>query len=172
MARSFYDSSENKRVTEVVENPNRASLLRELPDSPKHCHGKGMNRSAVLHDSEAMHRVRLAAEEKLTMALKYVFGLYNKWEGGVNSSRMDKMRFHKVFRCVHIRTITHFAAPVVQNACERECLAATDCCPSAAGAFLATQSCLALALAWYQHFHWQLNHAGHLTSSAIVPRSQ
>lgn len=100
MARSFYDDASNQRVTDVIQDPKKASLLR--PESGHHNsnmhRGHEVNRAAVLQDSEAMHTVRTAAEEALTMALKFVFEKYNRWEGGVNCSRMDKMRFHKVFR--------------------------------------------------------------------------
>jgi hypothetical protein len=104
LARSFYDDSANQRVVEVIQDPTKATLLRHasgdaLRACPHAAKNRSMDRSEVLHDSEAMHTVRTAAEEALTMALKFVFEQYNKWEGGVNSSRMDKMRFHKVFRC-------------------------------------------------------------------------
>lgn len=115
MARSFYDDVGNKRVTDVIRDPTKASLLRPEPgfvQSAKHRRGHEVNRPTVLQDSEAMHTVRTAAEESLTMALKYVFEQYNKWEGGVNSSRMDKMRFHKVFRCASWRG-TIVAAPML-----------------------------------------------------------
>ena len=110
MARSFYDDVGNKRVTDVIQDPTKASLLRPVPGCPhsgRHRKGREVNHSTVLQDSEAMHTVRTAAEEALTMALKFVFEQYNKWEGGVNSSRMDKMRFHKVFRCVHGDSALH-----------------------------------------------------------------
>ena len=115
MARSFYDDAENRRIVEIHENPTGASLLRSVvadavrasmapvaAPSPPAVESRGANRSAVLSDSEAMHKVRMAQEEKLTMALKYVFELYNRWEGGVNRSRMCKMRFHKVLRCASV----------------------------------------------------------------------
>lgn len=95
MARSFYDDPINARVTTVIKNPHQASLLLRASQKSQHI---SSTRTAVLQDSEAMHCVRLAQEEKLTMALKYVFEQFNKWEGGVNSSRMDKIRFHKVLR--------------------------------------------------------------------------
>lgn len=97
MARSFYDDPSNARVTAVISSPAKASLLRRVTDTVQR---SGASRTSVLQDSDAMHCVRLAQEEKLTMALKYVFEQYNRWEGGVNSSRMDKIRFHKVLRCV------------------------------------------------------------------------
>lgn len=96
MARSFYDDPENSRLTAVLANPCKATLLRRAADTTRR---RGATRTAVFQDSEAMHCVQLAQEETLTMALKYVFEQFNKWEGGVNCSRMDKMRFHKVLRC-------------------------------------------------------------------------
>lgn len=107
MARSFYDDPENARVTAVTQNPGTATLLKRDTDMLRQ--GRSGSRMAVLQDSEAMHCVRLAQEEQLTLALKYVFEQYNKWEGGVNSSRMDKMRFHKVLRCalVVVHPVVH-----------------------------------------------------------------
>lgn len=61
--------------------------------------GEPLQRSLVLGDADAMWEARCAQEEKLTMALKYAFEQYNIWEGGMDRSRMDKMRFHKVMRC-------------------------------------------------------------------------
>ena len=114
----FYDEPANKRIVDVHNNPSQATILRkdtaansDLTGSRPQAHGsmagtdkwrrasKRATRNAVLHDSEAMQRVREAEETKLTMALKHVFEEYNRWEGGVNRSRMDKPRFHKVFRC-------------------------------------------------------------------------
>lgn len=77
---------------------SRAGLLDEMPSADGGA-ARTASRAAILSDSEAMYKVRTAQEEKLTMALKYVFELYNRWEGGVNRSRMCKMRFHKVLRC-------------------------------------------------------------------------
>jgi hypothetical protein len=101
LARSFYDDVEHKRVIDVHQDPTKASLLRSESGRPPSARRRihHVNQSAVLHDSEAMQTVRTAAEEALTMALKYVFEQYSKWEGGVTSSRMDKMRFQKLFRC-------------------------------------------------------------------------
>jgi hypothetical protein len=62
-----------------------------------------------------MHLVRTAQEEKLTMALKYVFELFNCWEGGVNRSRMSKIRFHKVLRYAAILYVK--AGPLSGQAC-------------------------------------------------------
>eukprot|EP00892_Ulva_mutabilis_P003477 jgi/Ulvmu1/1500/UM011_0230.1 len=100
MARSFYDDPGNARVAAVMERPGTATLLRR-PGTPKAQVRQG-SRTAVLQDSEAMHCVRHAEEAQLTSALKYVFEQFNRWEGGVNSSRMDKTRFHKVLREVGI----------------------------------------------------------------------
>jgi hypothetical protein len=122
MSRYFYDNDENHRIAQVHADPAQASILRKDADAGSAApaqlahaasvagggvlaaaararSARGADRSAVLHDSEAMSRVREAQEEQLTMALKHVFELYNRWEGGVNRSRMNKMRFHKVFRC-------------------------------------------------------------------------
>lgn len=104
MARSFYDDPENSRVTAVIASPCKATLLRRAAGTTRR---SGASRTAVFQDSEAMHCVRLAKEERLTMALKYVFEQFNKWEGGVNSSRMDKMRFHKVLRCGMVSATIH-----------------------------------------------------------------
>ena len=111
MSRSLYADAENQRVVQVQQHPAEASILRRnaSPGSstaaprPRSAHSpsRGPDRSAVLRDAEAMHTVRTAQEEKLTMALKSCFELYNRWEGGVNRGRMDKMRFQKVLRCAH-----------------------------------------------------------------------
>lgn len=96
-ATSFYDDPANARVTAVIAHPGTATLLRKPEASGTS--GQRGSRTAVLQDSEAMHCVRVAEEAQLTSALKHVFEEYNRWEGGVNSSRMDKIRFHKVLRC-------------------------------------------------------------------------
>lgn len=80
-ANSFYD--ENKCIHAFHEK----------------AHANPMQLSMVLDDADAMWEARCAQEEKLTMALKYSFEQFNLYEGGVNRSRMDKMRFHKVMRC-------------------------------------------------------------------------
>jgi hypothetical protein len=101
LARSFYDDNQNKRLVEVQTDPAQASLLRTTGESSAvkdGNHQRVVDRSAVFRDSEAMHLVRTAQEEKLTMALKYVFELFNCWDGGVNRSRMNKIRFAKVLR--------------------------------------------------------------------------
>ena len=68
-----------------------ANFHRQAEHSPE-------RRAAVLDDAAAMWEVANAKEESLTVALKYTFEQYNTWEGGVNRSRMDKIRFHKVLR--------------------------------------------------------------------------
>lgn len=102
-SRSFYDDEANQRLADVQREPEQASLLQPREPSirsrsPSASAGH-VDRAAVYRDSLSMHKVREAPEEKLTMALKYVFELFNRWEGGVNRSRMNKIRFHKVLRC-------------------------------------------------------------------------
>jgi hypothetical protein len=126
MARSFYDSKKDFQIVEVHGSPlGGASHLQKDSDSsglgpPTHktelfqragsLTSQCVNRKAVLSDSEAMHKVRMAQEEVLTMTLKHVFEQYNRWGGGVNRSRMDKMRFHKVLRHVsRLSLCKHFS---------------------------------------------------------------
>ena len=116
---NFYDKSANKRIVDVHNNPAQATILRKDAAASSDMQGSGLEapgsmagtdkwrhaskratRNAVLHDSEAMQRVRDAEEHELTMALKHVFERYNRWEGDVNGSRMYRTRFHKVFRCL------------------------------------------------------------------------
>jgi hypothetical protein len=99
MATSFYTDAENSRLTELYQHPERASLLRRDMSESAIEPIKGLTRASVYHDSEAMHLVRCAQEERLTMALKAVFENYNVWDGGLNRGRMNKVRFHKLFRC-------------------------------------------------------------------------
>jgi hypothetical protein len=118
LARSFYDDAQNKRLIEVQSDPARACLLRadcESDPAIDSNHQGVVDRVAVFRDSEAMHLVRTAQEEKLTMALKYVFELFNCWDGGVNRSRMSKIRFHKVLRYAAILYVK--AGPLSGQAC-------------------------------------------------------
>lgn len=161
MSRYFYDDTENQRIAQVHADPAQATMLRSGTDvdsalaSPlahaasvpagaranllaapaaRGASARGANRSAVLNDSEAMHRVREAQEEKLTMALKHVFELYNRWEGGVNRSRMNKTRFQKVFRCAFVDALCGAAGLLIAAACARhfsesqKCTASAACC--------------------------------------------
>ena len=82
-----------------VRNVEVAKVHRESELDPR-------KRESVLDSAEAMWEVSKAPEEDLTVALKYTFEQYNAWEGGINLSRMDRMRFHKVMRdarllCTH-----------------------------------------------------------------------
>lgn len=105
-SRSFYDDADNQRLAEVQQEPALASLLQPRePSGRSHspaAAGGRLDRAAVFRDSLAMHKVREAPEEKLTMALKYVFELFNCCDGGVNRSRMNKIRFQKVLRCAPV----------------------------------------------------------------------
>lgn len=70
----------------------------ELQATRQSLTASGMGFSRGLDDPQLMSQVRGLDPDTLMMALKRVFEAYNKAGSGMDSSAMDKVRFHRVLR--------------------------------------------------------------------------